>query len=281
MKFLLATGVIIGALAILVITAAGLGQLRWNRATQEAVRALRADTTPALPVVWNPAMTDTLPAPVRRYFRFALTPGRPLPATARLAQVGEFLTKPGGKWSPFTAIEHFSVTPPGFVWDASIGTAPLVTIRVRDEYRDGHGGMVARVAGLLKVAEGRDTPELAQGALVRYLAEAVWLPPALLPAEGLAWEPVDDSTARATLSDHGNRVSVDFHFDPEGRIVRISGMRYRDVDGAGVLTPWSGEFADYREVNGMMVPERGSVAWLLPEGRYTYWKGTIVDWNYR
>jgi hypothetical protein len=281
MKFLFAMGAIIGVLAILAITAAGIGQMRWNRGTQDAVRSLRGNAEPAPDILWSPEMTDTLPAPVARYFRFALLPGRPLPRSTTLDQVGEFLTKPDGNWSPFTAIEHLSTRPPGFVWDASIGTAPLITVRVRDGYRDGHGKMLARVAGLLTVAEGRDTPELAQGALARYLAEAVWIPTALLPGEGLAWVPLDDSTARATLADRGNAVSVDFHFDPDGRVVRVSGMRYRDVDGQGVLTPWEGQFGDYRAVEGMMVPARGSVSWLLPEGRYTYWKGSVVGWEFQ
>ena len=280
MKFLLALGIIVGVLAILVITAAGIGQLRWNRATQDAVGLLRAGVDPAAGSIWNPEMTDTLPPPVRRYFRFALTPGQPSINSARLDQVGEFLARPDGKWSPFTAFEHFTAHPPAFVWDASIGSAPLVTVRVRDGYRDGHGMMVARVAGLLKVAEGGDTPELAQGALARYLAEAVWIPTALLPRSELGWEPVDDSTARATLTDRGVSVTVDFHFDVDGRVVGISGMRHRDVEGRGVPTPWEGWFGDYRRVEGMMVPAQASVSWVLPEGRYTYWKGTVVGWRF-
>ena len=42
---------------------------------------------------------------------------------------------------------------------------------------------------------------LREGALQRYLAEAVWLPPSLLPSERLQWTAMDESHARATLHD--------------------------------------------------------------------------------
>ena len=35
---------------------------------------------------------------------------------------------------------------------------------------------------------------------LRYLAEAVWMPSALLPSNGVAWEAVDDLHARASLT---------------------------------------------------------------------------------
>jgi hypothetical protein len=30
----------------------------------------------------------------------------------------------------------------------------------------------------------------------------------------------------------------------------------------------------------MMIPSGGEVAWLLPEGRFAYWRGRIVDAEY-
>ena len=221
-----------------------------------------------------------LPAPAVRYFAFALTPGQPLIRRARLKWSGEFLMRTGGAWSPFTAEQHYTVRPPGFVWDAAIRMAPLLAVRVRDGYVDGEGAMHARVAGLVPVVDQHGTPEMAAGTLGRYLAEAVWLPTALLPSEGVTWTPVDDSTARATLSDRGTTVWIDFHFGAQGEIVRASTDRYRDVNGTAVLMPWVGHFREYKRVRGVMLPTAGEAEWVLPEGRLPYWRGRIASVEY-
>lgn len=258
-----AGGGIVGAAAVV-----------WNRATARAVRQL--DTAPGAPSArFLPAELDTLPAPVARYFRFALTPGQPLVRRARVAQVGTFATAPGA-WVPFTAVEHFAVWPPGFVWDARVRMLPVATARVRDSYLGGEGAMFGTLAGLLPFIERRGTPELAASALLRYLAEAAWLPTALLPAAGVRWEPVDDTTARASLTDAGTTVTMDVQFGARGEIVRVAARRHRTVDGRDVLTPWVGHFRDYAPVAGMMVPFSCEVGWMLPEGWFPYFRGRTV-----
>jgi hypothetical protein len=221
-----------------------------------------------------------LPAPVARYFGFALTPGQPLYRHARLTQVGVF-ARSRDRWSRFTAVEDFEVGPPGFVWDARIRMAPLLTARVRDSYRAGEGAVHGTLAGLVTLVDIRGTAETASASLQRYLAEAPWLPTALLPSAGVVWALVDGRTARATLADHGVSVWIDFHFGTQGEIVATSAERYRDVDGTAVLTPWAGEFSEYERLDAMMVPRRGEVAWVLPDGRFPYWRGRIVEAKYR
>ena len=104
------------------------------------------------------------------------------------------------------------------------------------------------------------------GTLVRYLAEAAWIPTAWLPGEGITWTEVDHTTARPTLTDLETTVSVDVQFDEHGEIKRISTMRYRDVNGTMVLTPWIGYFRDYACIYGMMIPMAADVQWDLPRG---------------
>jgi hypothetical protein len=116
---------------------------------------------------------------------------------------------------------------------------------------------------------------------MRYLAEAPWVPTALLPSQGVVWEAMDDSRARATLSDAGITVTAVFHFGPRGEIVRVEAERYRDVKGVGVLTPWGGRFHEYAEIEGMRIPMQGEVEWILPEGRLSYWRGRITRAEYQ
>jgi len=220
-----------------------------------------------------------LPAPVARYFEFALAPGRRLVRRARLSQAGEFSTSPG-EWKPFTAVEYFSVHPPGFVWDARIRMAPLFPVRVRDSYLAGQGTMRGALASLLPVMDQHGTPEMAAGSLVRYLAEAVWLPTALLPCEGVQWAPIDETSARATLTDGPTSVWLDAHFGENGEIDEVATMRHRDVKGTPLLTPWIGHFKNYERRDGMTIPLAGEVEWLVAGERLPYWRGRIVEASY-
>lgn len=272
-----------GGLAAGAAAAALAGGLLWDRETARAAARLGAARTPggaAGAARYDPEALGELPAPVRRYFAFALTPGQPLIRRARLDQRGDFLSRPDGPWHPFTAVEHLGVAPPGFVWDARIRLAPLVSVRVRDSYLEGDGAMRAKVGGLLPVVDLRGGPEIAQAALQRYLAEAAWLPTALLPGAGVVWSGVDDETARATLTDGGTAARIDFRFAPRGEIVGTSADRYRTVDGKQILMPWVGRFWGYERVSGMMVPRDGEIAWAGPEGRRPYWRGRVTGCSF-
>jgi hypothetical protein len=93
-------------------------------------------------------------------------------------------------------------------------------------------------------------------------------------------DPIDGESARASLTDCGLSVWVDFRFSARGEIVETATERYRDVAGKAVRTPWVGRFWDYERLDGMMVPRQGEVAWLLPEGRFPYWRGRIEESEY-
>ncbi|MEA2563031.1 MAG: hypothetical protein QOH06_4535 [Acidobacteriota bacterium] len=267
-----------GGVAGSAAAAIGTGTLLWNRATARAVAQLAPGGTAG---TFTRDQLAGLPAPVVRYFEFALTldqqRDQPLIRTARIEHEGEFRGSLDAPWSPFKSVQHFSVDPPGFVWDAAIRMGPLMTVRVRDSYLEGNGSMRASVAGLIPVVNAWGRTDLASGALHRYLAESVWLPTALLPGAGVTWEPIDDNAARATLSDSGVSVSLDFRFNEKGEVVSVyTPGRYRDVNGKGVQTPWEGQFRGYERMKSVMVPREGEVAWILPEGRLTYWRGRVV-----
>jgi hypothetical protein len=262
------------------VAAAGIGTLRWQQATARAIARLapsaKAGDGDSLPSGDEPLV---VPPPVARYFAFALTPGQAPVRRARLRFTGTFASKPGA-WAPFTAEQLISARPPGFVWDARIAMAPLAAVRVRDSYIDGEGAMLGKVAGLVPVVDQYGTPEMAAGALHRFLGEAVWLPTALLPREGLAWSAIDATSARVTITDGPTTVSMDVRFGVNGEITTVSAMRFRDVNGTPVLTPWVGRHTDYARVDGMMIPTAGEVAWILPEGPVPYWRGRIIQATY-
>ena len=258
-----------------------LGGARWRRQTASDVERLSAisPSMPAHTAHYDRWMLAGLPAPVIRYFHFALTPGQRMIERARIDWIGEFSIRPR-RWSAFAARQHYRVRPPGFVWDARIRMVPAVPVLVRDAYLDHEGSLRAAIGGIIDVARAHGTPGLAAGELLRYLSEAVWYPTALLPCAGVRWSPIDYCSARATLSDGATTVSIDAHFSPSGEMTSITAMRPREVKGTSVITPWVAHLADYSVRGGMQVPNGGDVEWTLPTGRLPYWRGRIVNVHY-
>ena len=184
-------------------------------------------------------------------------------------------------WGPFTATQDFRVKPAGFVWDARISMMAGIAVRVRDGFAGGRGAMHGAALGLITVVHQEGTGEIAVASLMRYLAEACWFPTALLPASGVVWAPVDDSTARATLTVGGASATVDFHFGADGLVSRVSALRPRAVGAGSVPTPWQGRWTEYGVLGGVKIPVAGEVEWQLPEGPQPYWRGRITSVEYR
>jgi hypothetical protein len=268
---------LLGLVAALV-GAFAVASYRAERATDRLVRDLRAaaDTTAAEPVTVDDL--HDLPEPVRHYFETVLPDDHRPVRTARLEQEGRIQMDEGDDgWKPFTATQHVTVDPPGFVWDATVEMAPFVDGRVVDAYHDGAGTLRATAFGL-PVMSADPGPELDEGELLRYLAEAVWVPTALLPSAGVEWTAVDADSARATLTDGDVRATLTFRFGEDDLVREVSGRRYREETGDEAA--WAGRFDAYERHDGFLVPTEGEVAWRLPEGDVSYWRGTVTAFDY-
>jgi hypothetical protein len=253
------------------------GSARWSGATSDAISALAATSATAR-AVYDPASLDTLPPPVARYFRNVLRDGQPIVRSAIATQQAEFFIN--GAWRPLRATQHFTTSPPGFVWDARIGMAPVVAASVRDAYVNGRGAMQASMFGVYSLADQVDKPQLNAGALQRYLGEAIWFPTALLPSTAITWAPRDDRSAIVTLRDGATTVSLVFDFADE-RVASIRGDRYKENSGAYTIQPWQIQCGEYRERDGMIIPLQCEVSWITDGRAEPYWRGRITSIEYR
>ena len=267
----LALEVLVAALAALVAAAA----YSW-KARVAGLRSRLRQRPPGACAIFDISELDALPEPVARYFRAVLHDGQPIVRHALLTQRGNFRVEiEPPVWRPFVATEV--MTAGGFVWDARIGAVAGIQSRVCDALVAGSGSMRARAMGIWPLVRIERTPEIAAGALLLYLAEAVWMPTALLPSQGVTWSALDHSSARATITCAGTTVSLDFHFDDDGLVRRVfTNERCRDVHGVPVPTPWQARFWDYADVHGMRIPLQAEVEWLLPHRPQPYWQGQIT-----
>jgi hypothetical protein len=265
------------ALVIAIMGVLFYGANRWRSETKKLHMSIQAAQLPLTLKLYDPRQLDGLPAPVQRFFRTVLEEGQPLVIAVNVEHTGTFnLSQTGEQWKPFKSTQRVITHHPGFVWDARIHMAPWMTVHVHDAYVAGEGVLTGKLLGFIKVMEQPNTPELSQGELMRFFAEGAWYPTALLPGQGVVWEPLDDAQASAVLTDGTTNVRLAFQFDDQGLISAVrSDGRYREVDGKLEATPWEGRFWDYQLRDGMLVPLQGEVGWLLQEGWKPYWRGQI------
>jgi hypothetical protein len=248
----------------------------WNTQTYEVIEDLVYKIPERIPNEVRFRDFESLPDPVARYLRLALTEGQPQIEAVRLTQSGQFRT---GLWFPFQAEQYVSTNPVSFVWNATIRMAGLIPMKVRDAYLEGNGSMLAKVFGIFPFLHQQDAEEINIAALQRYLAESVWYPSALLPSDRLIWTQLDYNRAVATLKDGKREASLEFDFNDRGEIeTTFTPGRYRYEDGKFVLTPWIGYYTDYRQLHGMRIPMKAEVEWILPENRrFPYFKGNLAS----
>ena len=257
-----------------------LGGSRWVSASQAQVARLDAARMPAsLNTIYNAREIDGLPAPVQRYFRAVLTDGQPViaAATFELAGTINMSANGGAQWKPFTSWQRAVVHRPGFLWNGRVAMFPGVAANVHDSYIAGVGTLHAAMLGLFTVAQIQSGGEIARSELMRYFAEMVWYPTALLPSQGVRWAAVDDHSANATLVDGPISVILLFRFDDAGLITAI----HADARGSGVgkdmvMLPWDCTISNYQRRDGVMVPTRGAVG----KGGKSYFVGDLTSLVY-
>src|SRR4028119_583245 len=222
---------IIGVLIIVSLGIAAIyGSYRWQSDTDKLRAKLINGRQAIKPQIYDQKELEGLPEPVQRFFRTVLKDGQAIASAVKFSQQGQFnMSETEDKWSPFTATQLVITQRPGFDWDARIQMALGLNAFVHDTYLLGEGSLHASLLGLFTVAKMPSTPEANQGELLRFFAEAPWYPTALLPSQGVRWEAIDDTSARATLTDGATTVSVVFQFNAEGTIDTFRAeARYRD-----------------------------------------------------
>ena len=133
--------------------------------------------------------------------------------TCRFLKVPKFGI--ASRHAPTPRDEYFTVGEPGFAWQATVRLAPLLWIEACDRLIEGRGNMLIKFCSMFTLvnASGR---ELDQGALLRWLAEAVWFPIGYV-GDRIRWESIGFDSARATIVHEGLPVTAIVEIDGEGK----------------------------------------------------------------
>ncbi|HYU76320.1 MAG TPA: DUF6544 family protein [Ktedonobacteraceae bacterium] len=232
----------------------------------------------AQPVLITDAHLNRLPEVVQRYLRYAQVVGKESIRTVRAGQKGMYRTQPGKRWFPMVAEQYVTTKPPAFLWHMTSQLFPLVSISVTDRFSAGHGNLRVKLWSLITMGNARG-PEMDEGELQRYLAEVAYYPTACL-SDAIEWQTIDDSSVKATIRQQGITASAVLHVDGQGQLTHVTTERYMEEHGRYRLEPWSGQYSEYKEVDGMRIPTRFEVTWHLKSGDFNWLQGEITEIEY-
>jgi hypothetical protein len=270
--------IIIASIIVLIIIAVLISKLSFDRMVSKEVADMFKNAGNEKLEKITDADINRLPEPVRKYMRYTKIVGKDKIHTVRLKQIGRIRMKPDAKWMPFEAEQYYRTDNPAFIWKANVKFAPLLWISGRDSFIDGKGNMLIKLLSLIKVVDGSG-PELDQGALSRYLNEAMWFPAAYL-SDCIKWEPIDANSARATMTVNGATASALLKFSDEGKLLDFIAQRFMSSGDKYVKELWSTPVEDYKEFNNIVLPAKGRAVWKLKTGEFCYIELELVDIEY-
>jgi hypothetical protein len=202
---------------------------------------------------FDPATVDGLPEPAQRYLRFAIAPGTALVSVAEIEMDGELglgtTDAPGYR---AMRARQILAPPTGLIWRLQAGllsgsdAATLNTSWTRFWLLD-----------LLPVVRVSGNPDHHRSAFGRVVSEgAFWVPSSLLPSSHVAWEAVDENTARARVSCGSFSQAVEVTVEADGRPCRVMIQRWSNANRDRVFReqPFGGYLSDFRLINGYRVP---------------------------
>lgn len=197
----------------------------------------------------------------------------------RLTQWGDMWLKPGSRPLAFSAEQTMSLVEVGFLWRAWLRVAGL-SMQVIDYMVGGKAGLEGRLLGSLPMVQMTDTDAMFRGEAMRYLAELMWNPDAILLNRHLTWRVLNARTLAVATGEGARRCEVRLILNEAGDLIKAeTDDRPRQAGRVVVNCPWFGRACAYRTIGGRRIPTVAEAGWLLDGVEFTYWRGHIASWS--
>jgi hypothetical protein len=235
----------------------------------------------AAPQVLTEADLAPLPEPVRRYVRRAGVVGRPRVRDFHATWTGRIRSDANSAWMAFTAEQLNTLDVPRrfFMMDATSKGLPLDVLHAFDE--DG-ATMRVRLLSVVPVVDAKGA-EMTRAETVTLFNDLCVLAPGALVAPSIAWETVDEHTARARFTRGADTIRAELRFNDAGDLVDFDSDDRLALSSDGrVSTPrkWTTPLRDYAEVGPARVATRGDAMWHPASGRFVYGEFKLTSLAY-
>lgn len=271
-KFGTIPNVIILVIAILAM-AVWLFNLQTNQETKMMIQGAKISEK----TIITPKMIQPLPTPVQKWITNIGLVGKETIQTVYFQQKGTMKLKPEQKeWTEAIAEQYVTTDQPAFLWKVKMNMFPFLQVYGRDLYRDGKSQMLIKIASLIPVVNVSNNEKVNQSTLQRYLLELPWYPSSAL-SPYIKWEYINEASAKATMTYKGVSGSATYHFTQNGDLEKISAFRYKDSDDNSVPIECIGEVIESSLIDGIKIPTKLNVSWMLESGKFTWYRLQISN----
>ena len=232
----------------------------WERLARPALSAQRFD----------PAMTESLPEPARRWLTHAIAPGTQLARAAIVEMHGHIRLR---RWIPFRAVQ-LQAPPAGYIWAARTRMGPA-WVGGYDRYSDAAGEMRWRLFSRIPVRSATG-PDIDRSAAGRVALDALLVPTAWLQ-EAVAWRTGDsDDTVVAEWRIDNHRLPIALTVAPHGALRSLLMPRWaQPLDHPWGEYPCGGTVSDEGDFEGIKLGRTvragyfyGTDKWNSPAGEF-------------
>jgi len=249
----------------------------WNIYKEEAKTGIVRLGKP--PLVSENDVRD-LPAPVRKYLRYAGVVGKPRVQNFRATFSGQIRRSMESGWMDFSAQQYDFFDEPTRVFfiQSSLFGIPFDGLHL---YRGSSATMQINVASLFRVVDAKgDT--MTRSETVTLFNDMCILAPATLIDSTVRWEAIDSLTAKGIFTNSAYTISALLYFNEEGELVDFSSDdRFMSADGITYKNHrWATPLENYKDFEGRKVATRAELIWHMPGDEYVYGKFNLVTIEY-
>jgi hypothetical protein len=219
-------------------------------------------------VILTEADIQNLPPPVQRYLRYSNAIGKPKPFNMHVMFEGQMRSK-GKDWFTFTSEQYNFFDEPTrlfFMKAKMFG----ITVPGYHRYQQQTALMNIKLFGLFDIVKIQDE-NLAKGETVTVFNDMCLMAPGFLVDKRITWEPMNDTIAKATLTNGAIKVSAVLYFNEQGQLIDfISNDRYET--NIKQWLPFSTPVTEYKTMNNMNLISYGEAIWHYPDSAFVYGK---------
>ena len=231
-------------------------------------------------IAGNTLLTDAdisyLPAPVKKYIRYAGVIGKEKVKNMKIIFNGEMRDK-GKPFFKFNTVQYNFFNNPTrlFFMKAKMHG---ITVPIYHCYKNSTATMQVKLFGLFNVVNVKGN-EMNKAETVTVFNDMCLMAPASLIDKRIVWTAIDNLSAQATFTNGINKITATLYFNEQGQLINfISDDRYavNEMKQYRFSTP----VKNYIQIDGRNIIQYGETVWHYPEGEFVYGKFTLKSIEY-
>lgn len=274
--------IVLGIVVLMIISLAVYFRIPYSKLKTDfnhTAQTLLTEANPPTEIFTEEEIKD-LPAPVKKYFNYCGLIGTK--KMSFMKATFKNVTFKTGKDKPALKIDYTQynfVTKPERIAliDSSLYGIPFQGF---DSYLNGVGDMKGVLAKTYTLFDQKGEA-MNKASLVTFLAES-FLAPSVVLQDYIKWESMDETHAKATISNYGISAEGIFTFNDNGEMTSFTtnDRVATEIDGTTQKVKWTAICSDYKEDNGIKKPTSLKAIWHYNEGDQTYFNGDEVVIEY-